>query len=1028
MSYSRPFASLRIRTTIVLTVIFTAMGLACVLMAGLIISDRVDGFERELAAANARRARNALQQDMKKLDALLKDWAWWDDTYAFMAAPTPEYVDSNVTPDVFRNQRLSAMIFVSSTGEILHAFFKDSESGEFGDPMPGLIRYVQESGRGGAGGNETGGGTSVAHIDGKLWIAGSKTVLTSQESGPSRGLLWMIQEIDSPYMLELKRRTELDLRLMVASEMALPDAMRSLQGDSTAFDRAVVVPERTRIWSGLLIPDAAGGEPIAIIANAPRELAVYVSSAMRNSLAVVIVFGVVGFFAGLFFLDKSILSRLADLRSRLVRDAPDAQICALDANCDEIDQLSMITDAAFRSVRENERFLAEVLAVLKVGVMLIRKRDKVIVIANRYACELLGKTEEEVLGRSCHKFVCPTESGKCPVIDLGQVCDNSRRVLIGRDGERIDILKSATTVTRSDEEYLLETFLDIREMEQTRRLLEQSEARYRAIFMNTGTPGILINDDTTIAVANTEFLHLVGAKEEDVAAHPSWMRFFVEEDARRMLNYHVRRRESEDSAPRSYEARLLDSAGGMHFVRVTVALIPRTKQSIAFFLDITDMRRAEAKLQELAYTDALTGLPNRLCALDRLSRTLESLRPHSGSLAVLLLDLDDFKIVNDSWGHAAGDVVLMEVGQRLASVLTTSEMVGRLGGDEFIIVSAVGAGEEDWADLARRLIEALNKPFHLEDSEIHLGVSVGIAVFPRDGETAGQLVRCADLAMYHSKSAGKSMFQFHSPELTRHVQQRMEIERELRLALDAGEIEAFYQPIIDLESGRIVGAEALARWRKPGGTLIPPAAFIPVAEQTNLITDIDLVVLSQACRQARFWSDEGHGDLRVSCNISARHFQRGNLLSEVRRILDASGLPAVRLTLEVTETVYMENIDQARTILDSLRSLGVATALDDFGTGYSSLSYVRSLHFDVLKIDRAFVKNLPEESSLALVRAMLGIADSLGITPLAEGMENTGQFDLLKSLGCRLGQGYLFSPPVPADTFRGLLTRQTPTD
>jgi EAL domain-containing protein (putative c-di-GMP-specific phosphodiesterase class I) len=252
----------------------------------------------------------------------------------------------------------------------------------------------------------------------------------------------------------------------------------------------------------------------------------------------------------------------------------------------------------------------------------------------------------------------------------------------------------------------------------------------------------------------------------------------------------------------------------------------------------------------------------------------------------------------------------------------------------------------------------------------------------------------------------------------------MEIERELRLALDAGEIEAFYQPVIDLESGRIVGAEALARWRKPDGRLVSPAAFVPVAEQTNLITDIDLAVLSQACSRTRVWIEAGFGDLRVSCNISARHFQRGKLIADVRRVLDASGLPASRLTLEVTETVYMENIDQTRDILDSLRGLGVSTALDDFGTGYSSLSYVRSLHFDVLKIDRAFVKNLPDESSLALVRAMLGIADSLGITPLAEGVENTGQFELLRSLGCRYGQGYLFSPPVPADQFRDMLARQ----
>lgn len=1022
------FSSLRLRTTIVLTAIFTVIGLACVLLAGVIISDRVDGFERELAAANVRRARNALQQDLNKLDALLKDWAWWDDTYAFMAEPTEEYLASNVTPDVFRNQRLNAMIFVSEAGEVLHASFKDSESEEFGPPVPALIRYVTDAARASIAGIQSDGGTAVAHIDGKLWIVGSKPVLTSRESGPARGWLWMIQEIDTSYLLGLKRRTELDLGVMPSSGPALPEAMHALRRNGGAFEKAVVVSEQFRIWSGMLIRDAAGGEPVAIVANAPRELSAYVRTSMQSSLAVVIVLGVVGFFTVLIFLDKSILSRLADLSSRVMRDAPDVKVCIPGGRGDEIASLGMLMDAAFRSIRENERFLAEVLAALKVGVLLIRKRDKVIVSANRYACDLLGFSEEEVVGRACHKFVCPTESGKCPVIDLGETCDNSRRVLIGRGEERIDILKSATSVTRGGEDFLLETFLDIREMESTRRLLEESEERYRAIFMNTGTPGILINDDTTIAVANTEFLHLVGVADEELARHPSWTRFFVEEDARRMMNYHVKRRENQDSAPRSYEARLVDSTGGVHFVRVTVALIPHTRQSIAFFLDITDMRRAEARLQELAFTDALTGLPNRLCALDRLKRTLESLRPHSGSLAVLLLDLDDFKIVNDSWGHAAGDVVLMEVGQRLASVLSTSEMVGRLGGDEFIIVSAVGAGEEDWSDLARRIIGILSRPFHLEDSEIHLGVSVGIAVYPRDGETAGQLVRCADLAMYQSKSSGKSMYQFHSPELTLHVQQRMEIERELRLALDAGEIEAFYQPVIDLESGLIVGAEALARWRKADGTLVPPAAFIPVAEQTNLITDIDLAVLSQACGQARAWGDSGLGELRISSNISARHFQRGNLLAEVSKVLGASGLPASRLTLEVTETVYMENIDQARAILDSLRGIGVATALDDFGTGYSSLSYVRSLHFDVLKIDRAFVKNLPDESSLALVRAMLGIADSLGITPLAEGMENTAQYDLLRSLGCRLGQGFLFSPPIPAGKFRDMLARQASAD
>jgi EAL domain-containing protein (putative c-di-GMP-specific phosphodiesterase class I) len=278
--------------------------------------------------------------------------------------------------------------------------------------------------------------------------------------------------------------------------------------------------------------------------------------------------------------------------------------------------------------------------------------------------------------------------------------------------------------------------------------------------------------------------------------------------------------------------------------------------------------------------------------------------------------------------------------------------------------------------------------------------------------------------MYQSKSFGKNMFHFHSPELTLKAQRRVEIERELRRALDAGEIEAFFQPVIDLDTQKIIGAEALARWRKSDGTLVSPVDFIPVAEQTNLITDIDFSILSQACHQAKSWDEDGWGRLRISCNISARHFQRGNLPREVQRVLEASKLPPEQLILEVTETVYMENMDQVRDILETIDEMGVMSALDDFGTGYSSLSYVRSLSFDVLKIDKSFVKNLPEASALALIRAMLGIAISLEITPLAEGIETPEQLLLLRSLGCRLGQGYLISPPVTAAQFEELLKKQ----
>ena len=900
--------TLRARAILGLTSIFVAVGLSCLLVIGLIITQRLDTFEKDLAAANIRRVRNALQQDMVRIDNLLKDWAWWDNTYEFMATLSGAYIDSNITPDVFRNQNLSLIAFISSHGEILQASFMHRDGEVLETPDEALLNYIRKASAAYPDDDLLGGQPLLLNIKGSLWIASSRAVLTSQQTGPARGRIWMFQEIDNVFVEKLTQRAELAVQIHISDSPELPAPMQGLRS-VTDLNETLVTTEGSTIWSGLLLPDAAGGRPIALVASAPREVGALTNTIMKTTLAFVLVLGFMGFFSSIVFLEKKILSRLSILSARVRHDAPEAQL-GLAQDGDEIDQLSNLVDTAFKAIRENEK------------------------------------------------------------------------------------------------------------------TLQESEARYRAMFMNTGTPGVLINEDTSIAVANTEFLLLAKITQQDMLEKPSWTRFFHPDDVRKMLRYHALRRQGDTSAPRSYEARLLDSSGETHHVRLTVAVIPGSQQSIAFLLDISDIKRAESKLQELAYTDTLTGLPNRLCTMERLDRTFKGLASDSGSLAVFLLDLDDFKNINDSWGHAVGDIVLMEVGQRLVSILKSSELVGRLGGDEFIIVSDINRGKDEYEHLAQRLIDALAMPFQLGDAETFLSVSVGVAVFPDDGTTTGQLVRCADLAMYQSKSSGKNIYRFHSPELTQKAQRRMEIERQLRLALDSGEIVAFFQPVVDLATGRIIGAEALARWRKPDGSLVPPADFIPVAEQTSLITDIDLGIMSQACRQAREWDENGLGRLRISCNVSARHFQRGNLPQEVRGILEASGLPPAQLTLEVTETVYMENLGQVRETLEAIDRLGVSRALDDFGTGYSSLSYVHTLSFDVLKIDRSFVKNLPDHSALALVRAMLGIAASLDISPLAEGIETREQLELLQSLGCTLGQGYLFSPPVSAEEFALLLKNQ----
>lgn len=1018
-----PRRSLRGGAAFGLTGILCALGLICVLATGSLVVGRLDAFEHDLSVANARRAVNAILHDEQRVDALLKDWAWWDDSYQFMADGNPAYIDSNITPEVFRDQHLDAIIFIAPDGSVRHAAAPGDVSDRLGMPEPSLIAFARQHAVTLPRGGSREGALGLVHLDGDIWMAACRPVLDSQQSREARGWLWMFRLVDAEYQEELSHRTELVLAITPATPDSLPPVLGELATTAASPPSAPLVHTTSHIiWSGATLPDLASGVPLAVTVQAPRALGEAARNIVRSGLLVVLTLSILALIAGLLFLDNRVLSRLATLSARVAANVPAAKLANMPQGGDELDRLALVTSWAFQSIRENEQFLSEMLDALKVGVMLVDREARTIVSINSHACALLGRDAADVVGRRCHQFVCPAEEGACPVCDLGLPMDHAKRTLLTATGN-LDILQSVVPISREGKEYLLETFIDISDLEHTRRMLEESEEQYRAMFLNTGTPAILINDDTTIALANPEFLRLARMVQADMDRRPSWTCFFHEHDVPRMLGYHADRRNGV-VAPREYEARLIDASGGLHHVAMTVTMIPHTRQSVAFIRDITDIKQAEARLQELAFTDSLTGLANRLRGLETLDGMLAEARSNGQPLGVLLLDLDDFKLVNDSMGHATGDVVLMEVGRRLSAVLGPDETVARLGGDEFIIVTAAQGGAETHAELAKRLIAEFAMPFRVAHSEVYLGVSIGIAGFPADGDTGGHLVRCADLAMYRAKASGKNTYRFYTPELTRAAQHRLEVEAELRPAIALGHIVPYYQPVVDLGSGRIVGAEALARWSKPDGTLVSPADFIPVAEQTGLVTSIDMAVLSQACPQTQAWAEAGLGRLRVSCNISARHLQRGNLPGDIRAILDASSLPAAQLAVEITETVYMENIDKARTMLDAVMDLGVRILLDDFGTGYSSLSYLQALSFDVIKIDRLFVKDLPDASSLALLRAMLGIAAGLGVTSLAEGVETMEQYVLLKSLGCGKGQGYLFSPPVPAARFEDLLREQ----
>jgi diguanylate cyclase (GGDEF)-like protein/PAS domain S-box-containing protein len=442
--------------------------------------------------------------------------------------------------------------------------------------------------------------------------------------------------------------------------------------------------------------------------------------------------------------------------------------------------------------------------------------------------------------------------------------------------------------------------------------------------------------------------------------------------------------------------------------------------SLSTHEDITARRQAEAQIAHMAHYDALTDLPNRVLFREHLVKALESV--DRGRLAVLCIDLDRFKAVNDTLGHPIGDALLRAVGDRLQASARPTDLVARLGGDEFAIVQTGTEQPIGATALATRLIAEIAKPFDLDGHQVVIDASVGISIAPNDGIDPDKLLKSADMALYRAKKDGRDSYRFFEPDMDARMQARRKMELDLRRAITLGEFEVYYQPLITLKTQRISGFEALLRWHHPERGMVPPMEFIPVAEEIGLVGQIGAWVLMNACREAATWPD----DIHIAVNLSPAQFKHRAIVLDVVAALGASGLPAHRLEVEITETVLLQDTEATVGILDELRNLGVRISMDDFGTGYSSLAYLQKFPFDKIKIDRSFVKDLSERSqSIAIIRAVTALSISLGMKTTAEGVETEEQLQTLKQEGCTEVQGYLFSKPVPAAQAAQLLQSLT---
>ena len=536
------------------------------------------------------------------------------------------------------------------------------------------------------------------------------------------------------------------------------------------------------------------------------------------------------------------------------------------------------------------------------------------------------------------------------------------------------------------------------------------------VFAYSGEAIVITDSDNNIVLVNPAFTALTGyTAEEAVGRNPRFL------SAGRSSGEDYAQMWQAILAHGFWQGEIWDRRkdGGIYPKQMTVSLIRdadgRIRYHVAHFSDNSAERAAKAQLYHLAHHDVLTGLLNRYSLHERLEQSLAACRRDAHRLAVLFIDLDRFKVINDTLGHHIGDQLLIEVARRLRESVRDSDVVARPGGDEFVILltgidhsAAVGV-------VAEKLVRGVGDPYVIEGHDLYTSPSIGIAVYPLDGEDAATLMKNADAAMYHAKSAGRNNFQFFDRAMNEAALERLNIEHRLRHALANDEFCLYFQPIIDVASGRVHSVEALVRWLNPTEGMISPVRFIPIAEETGLIQPLGEWVFWTACRQLADFRAQGLTDVKMGINISAMQMRNDNLPILARGAIEAMGLPPSSLIFEITESVAMQRPDETVRILDSLHHMGVLLAIDDFGTGYSSLSYLKMFPIDHLKVDRAFVEEINEGSNQATIcDATISLAHALGLKIVAEGVENQAQYDYLCAQGCDLIQGFLFSRPLPA--------------
>ncbi len=641
----------------------------------------------------------------------------------------------------------------------------------------------------------------------------------------------------------------------------------------------------------------------------------------------------------------------------------------------------------------------------------------------------LGYSPDALLGRNLYSLVCPQEL-RTVRAEVGPFVRARRPILdhesryVSFSGERGYSLMNA--VPKFDEAGHFDGYLGVVKDITERKNGEQQLRLFQRVVESAIEGIVVTNKNAEIIAVNPAFTSITGYTEAEVVGNtPRLLKSEHHDDEFYRHMWHSllhegqwsgeiwNRRKSGESYPEwlSISAIADHEQGPTHFVGV--------------FHDITDSKLKEDHIRFQALHDALTGLPNRVLFYDRLHVAIQHAHRDGGTLGVLFFDLDNFKNINDTLGHSVGDTLLQEVAVRSTSLIRSEDTIARLGGDEFVVLVKETPQLDIAVSVAKRIRQSLSSAFQIREHELFVSTSIGISHYPKDGTEPESLIKKADLAMYQAKSAGRDGYRLYRPEMDAGAGERLLLESQLRRAVDERALTVVFQPKLHLESGRVRGAEALVRWKNPAGQMVSPADFIPIAEQTGLISRLDEDVLRMACHHIVPLLNSGYHDLRVSVNLSARHVGKADVVGRILAILDETGLPPENLELEITETTLLAEFDRVARKLKTLADSGVQISIDDFGTGYSSFYYLKKLPIHRIKIDQSFVRELTLDNDDAeIVSSMLAMAHGLGLEVVAEGVETKEQLEFLAARDCEEIQGYYFSRPLDPEAFTAFLSAQ----